>query len=346
MIKVSIAGAGGYTGSELLRILIKHPQVEIATLTAETQAGKNIADVLPALAGFCDRPLVKLEPKIAETCDILFLALPHQVAMPLVPQFLGNKKCRVVDLSADYRLHDPALYDTWYHAPHSQPKLLAEAVYGLPELHREKIKTARLVANPGCYPTSVLLGLAPLMRAEWADTANPIADCKSGVSGAGRKAALHTQFAECGVGVSAYNIAVHRHTPEMEQELSALAGRPVRITFSPHLVPMVRGMLATLYVGLTRDTTAEQLVQHYRDHYRGEPFIKILNAGTFADTHHVAGSNYCHIGVQADTRNRRAVITVAIDNLMKGASGQAVQNMNLMLGFAETLGLDFPAVFP
>lgn len=347
MVKIGIGGATGYTGIELIRLLLKHPEVEIVILTSETSQGKNISDVFPFLQGFCDRQLVSLDAKIAGSCDVLFLCLPHTSAISLMPDFLKSS-CKIIDLSADFRIKDPAVFEQWYHAHHDQPGLLNQAVYGLPELHRDTIKTARLVANPGCYPTSIILALAPLLEkgSSWADFSSIIADSKSGVSGAGRKANLTTQFAECNGGVSAYALGNHRHTPEIEQELSGVANQRISISFTPHLIPMTRGILSTIYINLNRAVALDELLDHYREYYKNEPFIRILSAGNYANTHNVLGSNYCDIGMQVDMRNKRLIVTSAIDNLVKGASGQAIQNMNIMLGFDEKLALNNPPIFP
>lgn len=345
MTKISIAGATGYTGLELLRILSKHPQADLVSLTSESYAGKNISEVFPSLAGEIDHELVPLNPDIAEKCDILFLALPHTAAMSKVPEFL-KQSCRVIDLSADFRLQSAEVFEHWYNTPHQSPETLPQAVYGLPELHREEIRKAKLVANPGCYPTSIILALAPLVKSDWVDLKSIIADSKSGVSGAGRKTSITTHFCESNEGVSAYNLATHRHTPEVEQELSGQAGKGIQITFSPHLIPMTRGILSTIYLNLSRDVTYQELIDLYGKFYKNEPFIRLLEPGVFANTHFVAGSNYCDIGIQIDPRNQRVILTSAIDNLMKGASGQAVQNLNLLLGIDEKTGLDFPAIFP
>lgn len=345
MNRVSIAGATGYTGIELLRLLVRHPSVRIVSLTAESHVGKNIAEVAPSLAGYLDHTLVPLDGSIGEDCDILFLALPHTASMAHVPELLQSG-CRIVDLSADYRLHDSQVYNEWYKTPHQNPELLKESVYGLPELHRSSIGPARLVANPGCYPTGVILATAPLIQTGWGDADSIVADCKSGVSGAGRKLSQGTQYCEANESVSAYGLAEHRHAPEIEQEISRLAARDVTITFSPHLMPMTRGLLSTVYVNLKQEIDRDRLHEHYQAFYEKEPFVRVLPPGRYANTHFVAGSNFCDIGVQVDTRNRRAIITSAIDNLMKGASSQAVQNMNLMLGLEETAGLDTPPLFP
>ena len=345
MAKVNIAGATGYTGLELLRLLVKHPDVEIGTLTSESHAGKNIAEVAPSLAGWIDRILVKLTPDMAKECDILFLALPHTTSMKHVPALLQGG-CRIVDLSADYRLRDPAVYSEWYQTPHLNPEVIKEAVYGLPELHREQIKGAQLVANPGCYPTGAILALAPFMTVDWVNVKSIIVDSKSGVSGAGSKLSQTTQFCEADEAVSAYGLGEHRHTPEIEQELSGLAGKSLTVSFSPHLMPMKRGLLTTAYIDLKKEMDRDRLHAHVANFYDSEPFVRVLAPGRYANTSHVAGSNTCDIGVQVDARNGRAVITSAIDNLMKGASSQAIQNMNLMLGIGETTGLDHPPLFP
>ncbi|MDP7611036.1 MAG: N-acetyl-gamma-glutamyl-phosphate reductase [Nitrospinaceae bacterium] len=345
MAKIGIAGASGYTGLELLRLLINHPEAELAFLTSETYQGQLASEVFPSLGGFTDIKLTPLESVSGSDCDIIFLALPHTTSMGKVPGFLEGP-AKIIDLSADYRLKDPAVYEEWYAVKHQHPELLKDAVYGLPEIHREAIKSARLVANPGCYPTSITLALAPLITETWVDLSFIVADSKSGVSGAGRKASLATQFSEVNEGVSAYNIAVHRHTPEIEQELSSLASTDVQVSFSPHLMPMTRGMLSTVYINLKKDVSVEDLAAHFQNFYKEEPFVRVLPPGKFANTHFTVTSNFCDIGVQVDRRNQRAIITSAIDNLIKGASGQAIQNMNLMLGISETSGLNFPGIFP
>ena len=345
MVKIGIAGASGYTGLELIRLLVRHPGVELTVLTSETFQGQNIAEVFPSLNGIVDLELRPLDNNIAKDCQVLFLALPHTMAMSKLPDYLQSD-CKIIDLSADYRLKDPKAYTDWYSVTHTNPELLEKAVYGLPELHRQAIQSAQLVANPGCYPTSVVLALAPLLKTDWVDLGSIISDSKSGVSGAGRKPSLTSHFAEVNEGISPYGLADHRHTPEMEQELSALAGKSVRLTFSPHLVPMTRGMLSTVYINLNQAITDEKLVEHYRSFYKGENFIRVLNPGKFASSHHVLSSNFCDIGLKVDSRNQRLIITSALDNLIKGASGQAVQNMNIMLGLDEKTGLMAPAIFP
>lgn len=346
MVKVAIVGASGYTGLELIRLLNRHPEVAITSVTSEQSAGKRISDLFPTLRGGCDLVLEPLEPaEICAKAELIFTALPHQAAMAVVPDFLSAGK-KVIDLSADYRLRDPAVYGAWYE-PHKNPELLSEAVYGLPELRRDLIKTARLVANPGCYPTSIILGLKPLLNAGLIDPATIIADSGSGVSGAGRAAKVDSLYCEVNEGFKAYGVGgLHRHTPEIEQELSGLAGRSVAITFTPHLVPMDRGILSTVYATPTKSVTADELVALYAGEYQSEPFVRPLPKGQFPSTAFVRGSNFCDIGVAVDSRTNRVVVVSAIDNLVKGASGQAVQNMNLLCGFPEALGLEGLALFP
>ena len=345
MIKVGIAGASGYTGLELIRLLANHSETELSVLTSETYKGKSISDVFPSLNGIIDIELQPLDSGIFKSCDVVFLALPHTTGMDKLPQIIKSN-CKVVDLSADYRLQDPNAYPKWYALTHTHPELLSQTVYGLSELHREKIKSAQVVANPGCYPTSVILALAPLMKTDWVDLTSIISDSKSGVSGAGRKLSTTTHFSEANEGVTPYGLSDHRHTPEMEQELSGLAGKPIKISFSPHLIPMSRGMLSTVYINLKKKLNEDDLIEHYQKFYSNEYFIRILSKGKFASTHPVSRSNFCDIGIKVDTRVGRLIITSALDNLVKGASGQAIQNMNIMQGFEEKLGLQSPGIFP
>ena len=345
MIKIGIAGASGYTGLELIRLLTGHPDVELAFLTSETFQGQNIADVFPSLNRVIDLTLRPLDDRITKDCSVLFLALPHLAVMDKLPIYLQSN-CKIIDLSADFRLKDPKAYSDWYSVTHTHPELLEQAVYGLPELYREAIQTARFIANPGCYPTSVILALAPLLKTGWVDLDSIISDSKSGVSGAGRKPSLTTHYTEVNEWISPYGLGSHRHTPEMEQELSVLAGKPVRVTFSPHLIPMTRGMLSTVYINLNKPISDEKLVEHYRNFYKDEHFVRVLNPGKFASSNHVLSSNFCDIGLKVDSRNQRIIITSALDNLIKGASGQAVQNMNIMLGLNENTGIMSPAIYP
>lgn len=346
MLKVAIVGASGYTGVELLRILYCHPEVAITCVTSEQSAGKAISEVFPTLRSRYNLVLENLEPvRIADRADFIFTALPHKAAMEVVPTFLKLGK-RVVDLSADYRLRDAKEYEAWYE-PHMNPELLKQSVYGLPELRREKIAGTDLVANPGCYPTSVILGLAPLLKKKLIDPDTIIADSKSGVSGAGRGAKVDNLYCEVNDGFKAYAVGgTHRHIPEIEQELSILAGKPLKISFTPHLVPMDRGILSTIYATPTGTVSSEELLELYRAFYQGEAFVRVLPEGSFPSTSHVRGSNFCDIGLSVDKRTGRIVVVSAIDNLIKGASGQAVQNMNIMNRFPENLGLETLALFP
>jgi N-acetyl-gamma-glutamyl-phosphate reductase len=346
MLKIAIVGASGYTGLELIRILHCHPEVTVACLTSEQSAGKRISEVFPTLRGRCDIVLENLEPvRVAEKVDLIFTALPHKAAMEVVPTFLELGK-KVIDLSADYRLSDPAVYGEWYE-PHLNPDNLKKAVYGLPELRRERIKGAKLVANPGCYPTSIILALAPLLKDGLLDPSSIIADSASGVTGAGRSAKVDSLYCEVNEGFRAYGVGgTHRHIPEIEQELSFLAGVPLKITFTPHLVPMDRGILSTVYAAAEKSLSNEALAALYREFYAGEPFVRILTNGALPSTAYVRGSNFCDIAPLVDPRTGRIIIVSAIDNLVKGASGQAVQNMNLLCGFPETSGLEGLAIFP
>jgi len=346
MLKVAIVGASGYTGVELVRILQCHPEAAVTCVTSERSAGKKISDIYPGLRGRCDLVLENLEPvRVAGKADFIFTALPHKAAMEVAPTFLKLGK-RMVDLSADYRLHDAKEYEKWYE-PHLSPYLLKKAVYGLPELRRDKIAEAELVANPGCYPTTIILGLAPLLKKKLIDPAAIIADSKSGVSGAGRGAKVDSLYCEVNEGFKAYGVGgVHRHIPEIEQELALLAGKKLTIAFTPHLVPMDRGILSTIYAMPVKPVAAAELVALYNDFYKGEPFVRVLPEGSFPSTAFVRGSNFCDMGLTVDNRSGRIIVVSAIDNLVKGASGQAVQNMNLMCGFPETMGLEGLPLFP
>ncbi len=346
MLNVAIVGASGYTGLELIRLLHCHPEVAVTCLTSEQSAGKRISDVFPTLKERCELVLENLEPvRVAEKADIIFTALPHKAAMEVVPTFLKLGK-KVIDLSADYRLSDPQVYGEWYE-PHMNPANLKKAVYGLPEIRRNKIRGAKLLANPGCYPTSIILGLAPLLKKKLVDVATIIADSASGVTGAGRSAKVDSLYCEVNEGFKAYGVGgVHRHTPEIEQELSLLAGESLKITFTPHLVPMDRGILSTIYVQPKTAITREELGRLYTGFYQGEPFVRVLTGAALPSTAFVRGSNFCDIAPLVDIRTGRIVIVSAIDNLVKGASGQAVQNMNLMCGFPEAMGLEGLALFP
>lgn len=345
MIKVGIIGASGYTGEELARILALHPGVELTVATSRQYAGKKLSDIFPNLRKIVD---LKVEDvvidELVKRADLFFTAVPHQTAMGLVPQLL-EKGCKVVDLSADFRIHDAAVYEKWYQT-HSAPGYLNQAVYGLPELHREQIKKSSLVANPGCYPTSIILATAPLLKGGMIDPETIIADSKSGASGAGRGAAVGSLFCEVTEGFKAYKVAEHRHTPEIEQEITKLAGRPVVISFTPHLLPMSRGILSTIYAKLLPGVTGQQVRSVYEEFYSQERFVRLCGEGELPATQFVRGSNFCDIGWKLDPRTGRIVIVSAIDNLVKGAAGQAVQNMNLICGLPEEMGLATVPLFP
>ena len=345
MLKVGIYGASGYTGQELLRLLLRHPQAEVVALTSRRYAGVPVSDIYPVFVGLTDLAFVDASPEdVAGAADIVFLALPHGVSMAVAPIFLNAGK-KVIDLSADFRLHDVATYEKWY-SRHTAPDIIKESVYGMPELYGDEIAKARLVANPGCYPTSVILGLAPLLKANWIDDSSIIADSKSGVSGAGREPQVGTLFCEVDEGFKAYKVGEHRHTPEMEQEISILAGCDVKISFTPHLLPITRGILSTIYATLQKDVTTAELIDLYRAFYKGKKFVRVYKAGTFPNISSVRGSNYCDIGLTVDARTKRVIIICAIDNLVKGAAGQAIQNMNLMCGLSEDTGLTMISLFP
>jgi len=346
--KIGVLGASGYTGAELVRLLIAHPHVAIALLTADRRAGQAMADVFPQFSPYRLPPLTALDAAdwAALKLDLVFCALPHgttqQVIKDLVARTPGTK---IVDLSADFRLADPAAYARWYGHAHAAPELQQEAVYGLTEIYRREIKAARLVANPGCYTTCAELALIPLLKAKAIDADEIVIDAKSGVTGAGRAAREDMLFAEVSEGFHAYGVGHHRHMAELDQEFSRAAGRDVVVSFTPHLVPMNRGILSTIYVrGLK--ASAQDLHALLAKAYANEPFVQVLPFGRLPQTRHVRGSNMTMIGVAADRIAGRAIIGSALDNLTKGASGQAVQNMNLVLGFPETAGLEQVALFP
>jgi N-acetyl-gamma-glutamyl-phosphate reductase len=344
--RVAIAGASGYTGVELLRFLVQHPAAHVVALTAETHANQPIGQVFPNLRGFVDLTCVALDAAaLAREAEFVFLALPHKASMTVGAE-LVERGVRVLDLSADFRLKDPAAYPRWYGFEHTAPALLSTAVYGLPELHREAIAAARLVAVPGCYPTSTILGLSPLLARGLVDVETIVVDSISGVSGAGRKPELPTHYAEVNESLKAYGVAKHRHTPEIEQELSGVAGRPVTVTFTPHLAPLTRGILTTITARMSRPQATGDLLAVYREFYRERPFVRVLEEGRLPETKHVLHSNLCDIGLVSDARTGRVVVVSAIDNLAKGASGQAVQCFNLMAGLDERAGLWVPGLFP
>jgi len=347
--KIGVLGASGYTGSELVRMLLRHPRAEIALLTAERSAGKAMRDVFPQFAPYDLPTLVALDGLdwAALSLDVVFCALPHATTQKVLLELLTKAPAtKVVDLSADFRLSDTAAYAKWYGHEHHAPELQKEAVYGLVEIHRRDIKKARLVANPGCYTSCAELPLIPLIKAKAIDLDEIVIDAKSGMTGAGRAAKEAMLFSEVSEGFNAYGVGHHRHMAELDQEFSAAAGRDVTVTFTPHLVPMNRGILSTIYVRGKRGRTPEDLHALLLKFYAKESFVHVLPFGQLPQTRHVRGSNMTMIGVAKDRVPGRAIIISALDNLVKGASGQAIQNMNLIMGYTETMGIDQVALFP
>jgi len=345
VIKVGIVGATGYTGVELLRLLAPRQDVSLEVITSRELQGTLVADLFPNLRGFVDLEFTAPDSEALFECDVVFYATPHAVAMKTVPALL-KRGVRVIDLSADFRLQDIPLWEKWYKVTHESPEYIAQAVYGLPEVNRSKIVDAQLLAVPGCYPTAIQLGFLPLLDAGMVDTNLLIADAKSGVSGAGRKAAVGSLLTEASESFSAYGVSGHRHLPEISQGLSAFAGKAVQLTFVPHLTPMIRGIHATLYAPLKAGQDAAGLQQLFESRYKDEPFVDVLPAGHYPATRNVRGSNRCQIGVCYLPANNMVVVLSVIDNLVKGASGQAVQNMNIMFGLNESEGLRNIAMLP
>lgn len=342
MIRVGIVGGTGYTGVELLRLLAAHPEVTLQAITSRGEAGTPVAQLFPSLRGWVDLAFSHPDEAPLDACDLVFFATPNGIAMQEAPKLLA-KGVRVIDLAADFRIRDVAVWERWYKMKHAAPEWVAKAVYGLPELFRDEIRSAELVANPGCYPTAVQLGLAPLVKERVVRCEGLIADCKSGVSGAGRKAEVHTLFSEASDNFKAYGVSGHRHQPEIAQGLSRLAGANVELTFVPHLTPMIRGIHATLYAELTTEVDLQAL---YETFYRNEPFVDVLPSGAHPETRSVRAANLCRIAVHRPGNGRRVVVLSVIDNLVKGAAGQAVQNMNLMFDLPETMGLTQVPVSP
>jgi N-acetyl-gamma-glutamyl-phosphate reductase len=348
VIKAGIVGATGYTGSELLRLLALHPEVEITAVSSRSDAGSPVSSMFSNLRGLVDIPFCAPDAGSLSACDVIFFATPHGVAQAMMADVLASG-AKVIDLSADFRIKDQALWEKWYQQAHNSPELIDEAVYGLPELYRENIKPARLIACPGCYPTAIQLGLAPLLELGLASGNGLIADAKSGVSGAGRKASVGALLPECSDSFKAYGVSGHRHRPEIEQGLSWAANKPTSITFVPHLVPMIRGIEATLYVPLTEDAqamTMEQLQQVFEQRYQSEAFVDVMPLGSLPETRSVKGSNMCRLALHRQEGSDMLIVLSVIDNLVKGASGQAVQNMNIVFGLDETLGLQHIALSP
>lgn len=342
MIKVGIVGGTGYTGVELLRLLAQHPQAELRVITSRGEAGAAVADMFPSLRGRVGLRFVAPDEAALESCDAVFFATPNGVAMGQVRSLL-DAGVRVVDLAADFRLKDPAEWEKWYGMKHAAPEMIPEAVYGLPEVNREQIRSARLVANPGCYPTAVQLGFLPLIESGLVDTEHLIADAKSGVSGAGRKAEVHTLFSEASDNFKAYGVAGHRHLPEIRQGLSAAAGKQVGLVFVPHLTPMVRGIHATLYAQVRQEADFQVL---FEARYKAEPFVDVMPFASHPDTRSVRAANTCRIALHRPQGGDTLVVLSVIDNLVKGAAGQAVQNMNIMFGFDECTGLSQIPILP
>jgi N-acetyl-gamma-glutamyl-phosphate reductase len=344
MKKIGIVGATGYTGVELLRILVTHPDVEISFVTSRSNAGKRVDDMFPNLRGFIDLTFTDPAGDELADCDLVFFATPNGIAMKQTATLL-EANTKVIDLAADFRFKDVELWSKWYDMKHICPELLEEAVYGLPEINRELIKKSRLVGNPGCYPTAVILGLLPLIKSEKIDLGDIIADTKSGISGAGKQATVATLLSEAGESFKAYAVAGHRHHPEIAQILSFESGESVNLMFTPHLLPIIRGIHATLYVK-EKGVITKDLQTLYKDFYANEPFVDILPEGSCPETRYVKSSNMCRIAPHRPTTGSRILVLSVIDNLVKGAAGQAVQNMNLMLGFDETTALMQPALLP
>lgn len=342
MIKVGIVGGTGYTGVELLRLLAQHPKVKIKAITSRSEAGMDVSDMFTNLRGRIDLKFSDPADAKLNKCDVVFFATPNGIAMQQVESLL-QEDVKVIDLAADFRIKDVAEWEKWYGMKHACPHLLSEAVYGLPEINRKQVKKARLIANPGCYPTAVQLGFLPLIESEAVDINYLIADVKSGVSGAGRKAEVHTLLAEASDNFKAYGVAGHRHLPEIRQGLSIVAKRTVGLTFVPHLVPMIRGIHATLYARLTKKINLQEL---YEKRYEKEAFVDVLPAGKHPETRSVRGSNLCRIAVHQPQNSDTAVILSVTDNLVKGAAGQAIQNMNILFGLTETMGIDQIALLP
>ncbi len=346
MLKIAICGGSGYTGVELLRLLSNHPEADVTAITSEKSAGRKLTDLFPHLHRYADldyEPLNK--ERLLKKADIFFLALPHGASQEAVNFFYRSGK-KVIDLSADYRLSDPETYEQWYGLRHDFTATLKRAVYGLPEINRKKIRKAGLVANPGCYPTSAILGLMPALKKNLVDVSSLVIDSKSGASGAGRKADLAISFCEVNDGFKAYGIGTHRHTPEIEQELGSLAGKKITVNFTPHLLPLDRGILTTIYARMSKKMAQDDIVGVYKKAYAAEPFVKVHDSGSYPNIKNVRGTNFCEIGLKLNERTNTLIIVSVIDNLVKGASGQAIQNMNIMTGLDETTGLTAPALFP
>lgn len=346
MIKAAVVGASGYAGQELIRILYQHPQVEVRVITSRSSHNERYDTMYGNYRQISDLVFSENDiEKVASEVDVIFLALPHGVASNIITQEILSK-VKVIDLGADFRIKDVGIYEDWYSTKHGNSKLLESAIYGLCELNRKEIINYSLIANPGCYTTCSILSLAPIIDKSFVDKSSIIVDAKSGVSGAGRGLDLSTHYTECNESTKAYKIASHRHTPEIEEQLSRLAGEEVRLVFTPHLVPMNRGILSTSYVKVKEKIELEEVYKIYKDFYKDEYFIRLLKQGIYPETKWVKGSNYMDIGLHLDQRTNTLIVTGAIDNLIKGAAGQAVQNMNIIFGLKETIGLEAIPIFP
>ncbi|WP_353571346.1 N-acetyl-gamma-glutamyl-phosphate reductase [Candidatus Albibeggiatoa sp. nov. BB20] len=343
-IKIGIVGGTGYTGVELLRLLAKHPQAQLEIITSRGEAGKPVTELFPNLRGYIDLCFSEPDFEALSRCDVVFFATPHATAMYNVPQLI-KAGTKVIDLSADFRIKDVKLWEQWYNVEHACPELIDMAVYGLPELHRQQIAQAQLIACPGCYPTSMQLGLIPLIEAGLVDTQDLVVDAKSGVSGAGRKASIAGLMGEAGESFKAYAASGHRHLPETIESLSRVAQHQIQLTFVPHLVPMVRGMQATIYANLTQQPS-QSLQELFEQRYQNEPFVDVLPQGSHPETRSVRGANSCQLSIHQPQNSSKVIVLSVIDNLMKGAAGQAVQNMNIMFDLPETAGLDIIGLLP
>lgn len=342
MINIGIVGGTGYTGVELLRLLATHPAADLRVITSRGEAGTPVADIFPNLRGHLDIAFTAPDVETLKACDLVFFATPNGTAMKMVPELLAAG-VRVIDLAADFRIRDREIWEQWYGMEHACPELLPQAVYGLPELNRSQIRTAQLVANPGCYPTATILGFLPLLEAGAVDAMGLTADCKSGVSGAGRSASVGGLMGECGESFKAYAVPGHRHLPEISQVLQGVSGGAVGLTFVPHLLPMIRGIHATLYARLGGEVSLQAL---YEERYRDEPFVDVMPPGSHPETRSVRGVNHCRMAVHQPQGGDTVVVLSVIDNLVKGAAGQAVHNMNLMMDRPESEGLDAVALLP
>lgn len=348
LLRAGLVGVTGYTGMELARILAGHPAMRLTAATSRQEAGRRLDDIYPFMRGLPGGEVILSEPDpvaLAAACDVVFLAVPHGVAMEMGAA-LYDAGARVVDLSADFRLRDPSVFEAWYHSSHTRPEHLAKAVYGLPELYADAVRETRLVANPGCYPTASLLGLYAALKADLIHTDDIVIDAKSGSTGAGRKAAVNMLYCEVADSFRPYNLGKHRHTPEIEQELSRVAGRELTVSFNPHLLPINRGILATIYTRLNKPLSQAEAQSVYERTWAGHPWIRVLPAGQLPETRGVRGTMFCDMAVTVDERTGRLIITSAIDNLCRGASGQAVANANLMCGLPVTTGLEFAPLVP